>query len=384
MKNERVSAGLYVHVPFCIAKCPYCDFTSIPDLNRIPIWLDAILLEIDRAPAASQQIDTVYIGGGTPSLLPKSALSRLFDGIHARFQLSSSAEITLEANPENVSLANLQFWESLQINRISLGIQALNRHDLRFLGRHHTPSDALEACRLVRNTSHMTLSVDLMFGLPGQTSSAWLRTLARTVRLQPDHLSCYQLDPVPGTPLMKRIHAGKVRELPEIRQKRLFRATSRFLERTGYGQYEISNFCQKPESECRHNANYWNHTPYLGVGPSAHSFDGRTRWWNVKPIGLYAKRLQQGISAEDGRETLDDTQLRLEELALGLRTKRGVTIETVRWFDPDLERTRKLIEAGWVEACHGRIHATLDGFCLADRLPIDIIGNSLDDPGHER
>ena len=327
-----------------------------------------------------QRIETVYVGGGTPSALPRSALLSLFAHIQARFHTSSATEITLEANPEHISAANLHFWESLGINRISLGIQALNSRDLRFLGRRHTPADAIAACRLTRAVSHMTLSVDLMFGLPGQSPSAWLRTLAHAVSLQPDHLSCYQLDPVPGTALMKQIQTGKVHEVPEIRQKRLFRATSRFLEQKGYGHYEISNFSRNPESECRHNRNYWNHTPYLGVGPSAHSFDGRTRWWNIKAIGMYAKRLREGRPAEDGRETLHDTQLRLEELALGLRTKQGVAIESVRWFDPDLERTGKLIEAGWVREQRGWLRATLDGFCLADRLPVDIIGNSLDDP----
>lgn len=380
--NELSPSGLYVHVPFCASKCPYCEFVSVANESLIPVWLDAACHELKAASPMFQTIQTVYIGGGTPSRLDSTTLSHLMNAIRSRFTIQGNAEITIEANPEDISPERLHLWREIGVTRISLGVQALNNRDLSFLGRRHTAHTSLLAIGMIREHSSLLLNIDLMFGLPGQSTVTWLKSLKQAVTLQPDHISCYQLNPAPGTLLMKRIASGRVHPISDSRERRLFRMTSHVLRNHHYIHYEISNFARNASSLCRHNLNYWNHTPYLGIGPAAHSFDGHRRWWNVKSITSYARKISTSGTAVEESETLNTTQLALEALALGIRTDRGVSQAIIQMFDPDLVRTQSLIQHGLLEIKNQVIHTTLNGFCIADRLPLDIIGNSLEYSNH--
>lgn len=329
--NGPDQAGLYVHVPFCSRVCPYCDFAVLTDApKRRQRYLAGLLREAELAVFPDVGFDTVYLGGGTPSLLREDELATLLEALARRFRLSAPW-ITLEANPEDVTVQAAGRWLALGIRTLSLGIQSFDDAELRFLGRAHDGARALAAANTALSAGFDVVSVDLIYGLPGQDLAAWEHNLARLFNLQPEHASCYQLTVHDGTRFGKQRRDGTLAEMPSERQAEMFLHTHLRFAESGWDGYEVSNFARAPGLQSRHNRKYWRHAPYLGLGPSAHSYDGnRSRWWNRARLGDWAAALERdGAAIEDG-ESLTPGQLALESLLFGLRTRAGVDVEAVR------------------------------------------------------
>jgi oxygen-independent coproporphyrinogen-3 oxidase len=378
-------AGLYLHVPFCSAVCPYCDFavTTGGEASRrkylralraeIALWRDALEGEIAGLP-----FDTVYLGGGTPSWLPADDLAAVLAALTADLPIAPAARLSLEANPEDVSAASAAAWRHLGVDTLSLGVQGFDAEALRFLGRRHDPRQARESAETALAAGFDSVSVDLIYGLPGQTADDLRRQLETAVALAPQHLSCYQLTIEPGTVFGARQRGGELRELPEPRQAELFRLTHRLLADAGYAAYEVSNFARAPEYRSRHNRKYWHHAPYLGLGPSAHSFDGRRRrWWNRRRLAFWRAAVERGERPVEDEEVLSQAQLATEALMLGLRTAEGVDLAAVRRrHGVDLAQRNadlldRLVADGLARPdalAAGRLALTLDGWTVADGL----------------
>jgi oxygen-independent coproporphyrinogen-3 oxidase len=376
--------GLYLHIPFCSAICPYCDFAVLTGgAEARARFVDHLIAEI-RMWAPDRDlfpgIDTIYFGGGTPSSLTPEDLARILAAARESLSIQDDARIFFEANPEDVNPASLGAWRELGMRTLSLGIQSFDESDLRFLGRRHTPEEARQSVRLAREAGFETISIDLIFGLPDQTPERWLRTLTDAAALEPDHVSSYQLTFHEGTPFGFRLSRGTMSELPEDAQAELFVLTHTFLRDHGLPGYEVSNFARAPEHQSRHNRKYWDHTPYLGVGPSAHSFSGplhRQRWWNERKLKPYAVRIEAGERPMAGREDLGPPDLSLEALMLGFRTAEGIDLDRFReLYGQDLpERNTRLIERlageGLLEVHGRRLVPTLAGWAVADSLARD-------------
>ncbi len=363
-------AGLYVHVPFCRSKCPYCHFYSTASLDLIPNWLEAVKKEALLYRGLFSSFDTVYFGGGTPSLLSPAALGNLVEFFQNRFCLSEDCEITLEANPGDLDRKSAREIRKTGINRLSLGVQSFSEEDLVFLGRRHRVPDAVQAIAAGRSAGFDNLGIDLIFGLPGQTASRWQEALTQALSFQPEHISAYQLTPEEGTPLGEEAAQGRVRLWGEEESAESFLETSRILESGGYLHYEVSNFARGENRMSRHNRKYWQQVPYLGLGPSAHSFLNRRRWWNPASLEEYLERLRVGRRPTAGEELLSLDQLGLESLLLGFRNREGVAVDQLR-LNPsnravlaELEASQKLIRQ------QGRLIPTPRGYLLADRLPL--------------
>lgn len=342
--------GLYVHLPFCSAICRYCDFAVMhAGEAKRKRFVEHLLAEVALAARAwpdSRPFDTVYFGGGTPSLLPAEDLSRVLDACRAHLMLANPAPwVYLEANPEDVTPGACAAWRRLGVRTLSLGVQSFDDDALRFLGRRHTGGQARAAVEVARAAGFDTVSLDLIFGLPGQTPRAWRRDLATAVALSPGHLSCYQLTIHRRTSFGVSAARGDLRELPDAEQAELFDLTHGVLGQAGWPAYEVSNFASSPAHESRHNRKYWNHTPYLGLGPSAHSFVAggafipahgagdagaagvARRWWNEPRLPRWERRVAAGERPVAGEELLGPQALATETLLLGLRTTAGVDLD---------------------------------------------------------
>jgi oxygen-independent coproporphyrinogen III oxidase len=367
------AAGLYIHIPFCRSKCPYCDFYSITDLSVVPGFLDALHLDIKMHHAQWGSFDTLYLGGGTPSAISTEGLEQVIGMAREHFVLTADAEVTLEMNPGDLGRVDLSRLRHLGVNRLSIGVQSLDDSILRFLGRRHTPGEAISAIESARATGFENLGIDLIYGVPGQGMTAWINTLKEVVALGPEHLSCYELTVEDRTPLGRRHASGDFTLPSEEMQRDFFMRTSEFLEESGYVHYEVSNFACDPSLTSRHNQKYWNHTPYLGLGPSAHSFDGGARrWWNHRSVDEYVATLRCERSPVAGEEILTLDQMRMEALYLGLRTRRGISFdEYARRYGADLLEEKRhvfdrLKEDGLLTAEDGSLRPTRAGLALAD------------------
>ncbi len=324
------TAALYIHIPFCEKRCNYCDFYTVANRKEaIPRYLQALEREMALYAGdpfwSRQTFATVFFGGGTPSLLSPEDIGRILEAVHSHFRLTPRPEITLEANPGTTTAAHLSGYRAAGINRLSLGAQSFWDDELEQLDRLHRSADIVRTVEEARAAGFDNINLDLMFALPGQRPSRWKTNLERALELQPQHLSCYNLTLEEGTPLFKLFQAGKVRALTEWRERVLFNFTIDFLEARGFRHYEVSNYAL-PGYECQHNIKYWDGSVYLGLGASAHSFDGRTRFWNVSNYVHYCERLEKGKHATDARETLTPEQQRFEAVFLGLRRYSGVDL----------------------------------------------------------
>lgn len=328
------SASLYIHVPFCRAKCRYCAFFSEPVREGaleayVPLLLEEMALWAGRL--GRLQVPTVFFGGGTPSLLPPESLAQILDALRTHFDLAPDAEISLEANPESASLEFLRAARTLGVNRLSLGVQSFRDDELFLLGRPHTARQAWEAATRARAAGFANLGLDLIWGLPGQRESQWLETLRRAIELAPEHLSCYGLSLEPGTPLAEAPEAE--RQLPPERElARMYVHTGDLLEDAGYLQYEISNYARLGLA-CRHNQACWEGRDYLGLGPAAASTLGNLRWTNAEDLRVWAELVrtrQIGQGDRGGRETLSPETLAQERLMLALRTAKGLDLAAYR------------------------------------------------------
>lgn len=376
--------GLYLHVPFCSAICPYCDFAvrvGRPEARRR--FARTLIAEIALAAeawrptlddGASAAFDTIYFGGGTPSLLELEDLASILEALRSGLAVSPDARIYLEANPEDVDRARLAAWRELGVSTLSLGIQSFDAQELAFLGRRHTPEEARRAVELALTADFSTVSIDLIYGLPDQDAAALRRSLELAVRLGPGHVSAYELEVHERTTFGKRRARGELRELDEDGQGDLFVLTHQVLAEGGYPAYEVSNFSCRPRHHSRHNQKYWRHVPYLGLGPSAHSFDGRRRWWNERLLPRWERSVGESRRPVAGEEELDREAVALEMVMLGLRTRAGVDLELLRRrTGVDLvARNAALVErfeqGGLLLREGGRLRPTVAGLAVADRL----------------
>ncbi len=368
--------GLYIHIPFCRSKCLYCGFYSSTSLDLVPEFLKALPLEMDLYRSEFSSFDTLYIGGGTPSLLSAGELGAILEATAKRFTISSRAEITLEANPADLTPLSLQAWRRLGINRLNIGVQALDDGALAFLGRRHNRSQALAALQAAGDAGFANVGLDLIYGLPGQKLADWRETLRLALSFSPAHLSCYQLTVEAGTPLSRLLARGEI-QLPNGEALAdLFFTTAAELEKAGYIHYEVSNFARNKDLLSRHNQKYWDHTAYLGLGPAAHSFHGQRRWWNHGDLGAYLGDLGKGVPPRAAEEKLTRDDLCLETLFLGLRTKKGVNLrDYLRCYDRDLlseksEPIALLEKKGLVMIKNGCLRPTLAGLAVADSLAL--------------
>jgi oxygen-independent coproporphyrinogen-3 oxidase len=316
------------------------------------------------------RFDTLYLGGGTPSLLSAGELTVLLDGLQGQFAFSPGTEITLEANPDDLTPQILKAYRELGINRLSLGVQSFDDRELAFLGRRHDASQALNALGWTREAGFANLGMDLIYGLPGQTIGQWQKNLETALGFWPEHLSCYQLTIEAGTPLARRQAEARFGSLSEEAEREFFLFTSRFLEDQGYLHYEISNFARGPENRSRHNCKYWNHTPYLGLGPAAHSYKDGRRWWNHRSLKEYCQALGAGEAPVADEEVLTPEQTRLEALYLGLRTREGVGLELMPDFHRSAALVKEIVRAGLAEVREDRLIPTREGLVVADRLAL--------------
>jgi oxygen-independent coproporphyrinogen-3 oxidase len=322
---EQQPAGIYIHIPFCVKRCRYCDFYSQTDLSLCGDFVDALIREIELAPDPGP-VDSLYFGGGTPSLLDPTEIERIILSVRARFAISPDPEITLEANPGTVDEKRLPDFRAAGVNRLNLGIQSFDDDNLAFLGRIHTAAEASRAVEAARAAGFNNLGLDLIYGLPGQTTRDLRQEVEKAVAFQPEHLSCYLLTYENGTSLDQAREQGHVVPLPEKETAELFQANREFLDVLGYRQYEISNFARDDHHRSRHNCKYWNFTPYVGLGPAAHSFLEPVRYWNHRDLSTYLEDLEKGRLPVRAKETLTPSQQMIEAVYLGLRQTRGIPI----------------------------------------------------------
>ena len=365
--------GLYVHIPFCRGKCLYCDFYSVTSLSLVPAYLEALAVEARLYQGRFATFDSLYLGGGTPSLLEVAPLTALMKNLRRHFSFAPDTEVTVEANPDDLTWDKLALLKDLGVNRLSLGVQSFDAGELRFLGRRHTARQAEQALKLARAAGFRNIGVDLIHALPGQKEAAWVRTLKKALSFRPEHLSCYQLTLAPETPLGRKQARGVITPLGEEAERRFFLLTSRFLEARGYLHYEVSNFARGESFTCRHNRKYWRHATYLGLGPAAHSFENGRRWWNHASLREYCRVLKSGAAPVAGEETLTPEQLQLETLFLGLRTREGLPFEALGRHSRSAALA-KLTASGLLRVHRGRVTPTREGLVVADRLPLWLAG----------
>lgn len=359
-------AGLYIHIPFCRSRCSYCDFaTGLYESEIAERYVRVVVDEIRASSEAGAFVDTIYFGGGTPSLLDPSQLERILAIVHEQFDVDAASEITLEINPGSATPERLRDFRALGINRASFGAQTFDDRELAKLGRSHTAADARRTFRDLRRAGFENVSFDLIAGLPGQTFAGWERNVEEALELQPEHLSFYLLEVHSGTPLAQHIERG-LQPVPDedlaavMYEKMLERATG-----AGYEHYEISNLC-RPGFHSRHNTKYWTADPYFGFGCSAHSYDGKTRRWsNHRDVLKYVEAVEHGSSPITEEQILTERDVRAEALFLGLRLMRGVNKELLETYETDLERFK---EAGLLELDGNCIRLTRSGALLSNEV----------------
>ena len=392
--------ALYVHIPFCQTKCPYCDFNTYEGLESLMgPYVDALVSEIQLwgQTLCRPRVNTVFFGGGTPSYVPSEGIRRILDAAGDAFALAPRAEITLEANPGDLTAAGLDRLLAMGVNRLSIGVQSLDDSLLEALGRRHSAKQAVEAYRLAREAGFDSLNIDLMYGLPRQTVDQWRKTLNRVLELAPPHLSLYCLTLEEGTPLERWVREGQVPEPDPDLAADMYCHVQEELAGPGYHHYEISNWSM-PGYECRHNMAYWLNLPYLGVGPGAHSHLDGYRFWNVASPRQYIQRVndwsQRGVEtvtrldradllrtgAVTDLEPIDSGLEMAETMILGLRLLDGLkTEEFVRRFGQDPAgfygpQIIELSEQGLLERSDGVLRLTPKGCLLANQVFIRFLG----------
>ncbi len=370
----EVGTPLYVHLPFCVEKCTYCDFFSVKaDGQDLAGTVDSILTEAARR--APSKPRTVFLGGGTPSLLPESELIRLFEGLERCTEFRASAvEVTVECNPESLTLEKAVLLRELGANRLSIGFQSLDARILQLFGRVHTVDQSFSAFADARAAGFTRVNVDLIYAVPGQTLDTWLADLERVLALRPEHVSAYSLAFEEGTVLTNRLLAGQLARLPEDEELRFFRATRASLSGHGYEPYEISNFSLSA-CLCVHNLNYWRNGPYVGIGPSAVSQIAATRFGNPRSIDAWRRKISAGFAA-CWEESLPAIERLGETWWLGLRTAEGVDPVRARDVaglgneerDPAESLAQELVREGFLEGDGQRYRLSERGLPLADAV----------------
>jgi len=374
--DKRVSEsnpGLYIHFPFCRKACHYCNFHFSTQLKNIPqiVWGINREIELRKDYLVNRQLASIYFGGGTPSLMDYSTLSGLFATIEKHFQFSEDMEITIEANPDDITPDRVRIWSDLPINRISLGIQSFNDEDLKYMNRAHQAKEAHESIEMLKAGGFDNLSLDLIFGANTTTDEIWRHNLMTAISYGVQHLSCYGLTVEPRTALEHKIRTGKEQGLDDQKAAKQYLLLMNLMEDKGWHHYEISNFSQ-PGYEAQHNRSYWNGVPYLGIGPSAHSFDGKSRQWNISDNQRYIKFLEsnpnEGYLYE--KEDLSLKEKYNEQLMLGLRQSKGVKMGEL--VSESLAAVRVWKQSGHLIEIDNKLVLSATGKILADKIISDL------------
>ena len=365
-------AGLYIHIPFCKSKCPYCDFFSVVAPDRRSAFLEDIKREAQLYAQSQGPFDSLYIGGGTPSALTPSQLAELLTALETSLSFEENSaretEVTVELNPADVNSNLLISLRQAGVNRLSLGVQSFDDAELRLLGSRHDRATALQAIDKIQKAAFATLGMDLIYGLPGASVDKWRRNLELALSLSPEHLSCYALTIAAETPFGKLKAQGRL-ELPDEKlSAALFEETCRVLDKAGFEHYEVSNFARSNEFCSRHNQKYWRRVPYLGLGPAAHSFDGQNRWFNHRNLDDYRQACQSGLRPVESFEEIDKEKARLESIALGMRTSNGVALELILSRPDAAEQVDHLLNQGLVFVGNKRLCPSQTGFLFADGI----------------
>ena len=374
-RQTMTATGLYVHIPFCSSRCSYCDFaTGLYQSELAERYVAALIEEIRASGYSGASVDTIYFGGGTPSLLAPSQLDRILATLHEQFTIDPKSEITLEINPGSVTREKLDAFRSLGVNRASFGAQTFDDAELAKLGRSHNGADALKTFADLRDAGFNNISFDLIAGLPGQTLEGWQRNIEQFLALSPEHLSFYLLEVHSGTPLAEHIRRGLQPVPDDDLAGLMYRWMLDHASEAGYEHYEISNLCQ-PGFHSRHNVKYWSADPYYGFGCSAHSYDGRTRRWsNHRDVLKYVELFENGMAPIVEEQELTETDVRAEALFLGMRLMRGVDVRRYQesfgvdlreQHGADLDRFRK---AGLLEFDGDLIRLTRTGALLSNEV----------------
>jgi oxygen-independent coproporphyrinogen-3 oxidase len=387
--SDSQPAGLYIHIPFCLRKCPYCDFYSITDLSLQPAFLDALVSEMNMTRESKKVFDTLYIGGGTPSVLDINVIDNIIKTAHQCFNITSNTEITMEINPGTVTLEKLKEYRKAGVNRINIGVQSFDAAHLDFLKRIHSEKEARMAVKWAQKSGYENIGIDLIYGIPGQTTSSWLKDLHSAVECHPQHLSCYMLSFEPGTTMHKDLKNSVFNPLPDHLVCELFETTQSVLNANEYVQYEISNFAREVIDESgiksaqsnisQHNSKYWNFSPYIGLGPSAHSFIEPQRFWNHSNVKTYIQELSTGRLPRAGKESLSREQLMIEAVYLGLRQAKGIDVEAfdkkfgVNFEKIHAETIADLREKGLMEFSKDRCALTPKGMLYLDSIATQFI-----------
>ena len=372
-------AGIYIHIPFCKRRCIYCDFFSTTQSEKKPTYIHALCqeLEMRKNYLGGEEIETIYLGGGTPSQLTEEELNEIFTSLYNIYKVKEDAEITLEANPDDLTPEYVSMLRRLPINRISMGIQTFQEETLKLLHRRHTARQAIEAFQRCREAGFRNISIDLMYGLPGETLKIWKEDLQQAIALHPEHISAYHLIYEEGTALWKLRDEHQVEEADEDLSVTLFKNLIDELKQAGYQHYEISNFCL-PGLHSRHNSSYWTGKKYLGCGPSAHSFNGSSRQWNIASLDNYLKGIASGKPNYEIEEL--DLYTRYNDFVItSIRTCWGMSLSRLRSeYGEELYRyclrmAKSHLEQGVLEIEENTLRLTQEGIFISDGIMSDLL-----------
>jgi len=372
-------AGIYIHIPFCAIKCMYCDFYSIADReNAIPKFIEAITYEIEQCEVDVSEwiIDTVFIGGGTPSLVKEHLIESILSCLNKKYDLSNLKELTLEANPGEAPKERLKSFNGMGINRISIGVQSLQPELLRFLTRIHNRDQVFETYENARSAGFTNVNCDLIYSIPGQTWSDWSEDLGTIITMDPEHISAYTLTAEKGTELFSMVSNNTISMPGKGQEGDWFLKTHDILSNNGYEPYEISNF-SKPGYECMHNLHYWDIDPYLAFGPSAHGYDGKYRWNNARSLDHYIDRVMSGQSTISTKEKISLTNHINEKIGFGMRMIKGINPNMIpSKFKKKFNGNIRIIKQKYpdcIDSSGKNISFTQKGLLFADQLIPDML-----------
>lgn len=370
-------AGLYFHIPFCASKCIYCGFYSVINRALERDYLLSLHQEMDlrKEYLNGASISTIYFGGGTPSLLSINTLEDILEHIRKNFTLVSALEITIEANPEQLTLEYCQQLRAIGINRLSIGVQSFQDDVLRFMGRRHNAEDAIAAIHNAKEAGFSNISIDLIYGVAERDDARWQQDVDTALSMPIQHLSCYALTPEENSILYKQIQNRKHAPVDDEQAARQYDILIKKIEKSPFEHYEVSNFAI-PGYESKHNSSYWDHTPYLGFGPAAHSFNGSSRQWNPANLKQYIENIAQKIDNEE-KEELSADDLYNESILLGLRTREGIDLQSIgltygqERASQLLQHFRQHVDAAFFEEKENRLRLTEAGYWFADGIAAD-------------
>lgn len=372
-------AGIYIHIPFCKTRCIYCDFysTTRSELKRKYIHALCRELKARKEYLHGEPVKTIYFGGGTPSQLEEEDFKQVFKTIEETYGLESAQEITLEANPDDLTEAYVSMLRSLPFNRISMGIQTFDDPTLKLLNRRHDAAQAIEAVHRCRKAGFRNISIDLIYGLPGETDERWRHDLQQAVTLNVEHISAYHLTYEEGTRIYELLQSHRVNEVDEESSVRFFTMLMDTLSAAGYEHYEISNFCE-PGLHSRHNTSYWQGIPYLGCGPSAHSYNGKEREWNVASLEEYIRSVEAGERQHE-LELLSPTTRYNEYVMTRLRTQRGISPSEIeqefgtKLWQYCMQTATPHLDSGKLERKDDHLRLTRQGIFVSDGIISDLM-----------